>query len=335
MSRAFVPLLVVLALMPAAHALASSPSVRTDHLQSRLVAETTAAVPGTTLTLGLLLEHDPHWHTYWRNPGDSGLPTKLEFELPEGVVAAPIAWPHPRRFELAQIANYGYEERRLLPVTITLPAGYAAATLPVRAKAAWLVCEEVCIPGKAQYAFELPVATTATADARWSADFAAARADAPQDGSATLAISEDGDDIVLSLPDPAATPARWQWFPESPGLVANTAGPLWQRAPTGWQARWTKDAYFTALPTGAAFVASDESAASDVAAPRAWRFAGIGAAIAPTPSTTAMPVEDPPKPFPTWLMTFVAVLIAATIAVVLRATRPRRASPARPEETPR
>src|SRR5688572_8427978 len=131
MNRPLSHAMFALAVLSAASAQASSDPVRTDHLQSRLVAETTAAVPGTTLTLGLLLEHDPHWHTYWRNPGDSGLPTEIDFVLPDGVVVAPIAWPHPHRFEVAEIVNYGYEGRRLLPVAITIPADYAAATLPV------------------------------------------------------------------------------------------------------------------------------------------------------------------------------------------------------------
>src|SRR5687768_14820577 len=109
--------------------LAFASPVQTHHLTSQLVAESTAAVPGTPLTLGLLLEHDPHWHTYWRNPGDSGLPTELALSLPAGVAAAPIAWPHPQRFELSGIVNFGYGGRRLLPVSITIPAGYAAPTL--------------------------------------------------------------------------------------------------------------------------------------------------------------------------------------------------------------
>ena len=140
MIRPLALLILFTALLAPATAAAST-TVRTDHLQSRLVAESTAAVPGTRLTLGLLLEHDPHWHTYWRNPGDSGLPTVLEFTLPDGVVAEPIAWLHPQRFELSGIVNFGYGERRLLPVTIAIPADYAATTLPVRAKASWLICE--------------------------------------------------------------------------------------------------------------------------------------------------------------------------------------------------
>jgi len=261
-------LILLIALMvPATAAAEASQPVRTDHLQSRLVAEKTVAVPGTRLTLGLLFEHDPHWHTYWRNPGDSGLPTRLELTLPDGVVAEPIAWPHPQRFELADIINFGYDQRRLLPVTIVIPADYAAPSLPVRAAARWLVCEDECIPGKAEYAFELPVAPSADVDARWIDDFATARADLPREAAATLAVAEDADAIALTLVglDADATPAQWQWFPETPKLVANGAQPQWQRAGDGWRARWPKSEYFTTIPADVAMVAVDRDG-------MAWRF---------------------------------------------------------------
>ncbi len=264
-SRALLALLAVL-LVPATARPASDP-VRTDHLDSRLVAQAAAAVPGQTLTLGLLLEHDPHWHTYWRNPGDSGLPTRIELDLPEGVVAGPIEWPHPERFELADIVNFGYGGRRLLPVTLTVPADYAASSLPIRASASWLICEIECIPGEAGYALDLPVAASAADDARWSDDFAAARAALPQSATASLAIAEGSDAIALALSglDAGAPPTQWQWFPETPEVFANGALPEWQRTADGWQARWRKSEYFTQLPADIALVAVD-------GAGTAWRF---------------------------------------------------------------
>jgi thiol:disulfide interchange protein DsbD len=274
-------------LAAATAATAASPPVRTDHLQSRLVAGTTAAVPGTRMMLGLLLEHDPHWHTYWRNPGDSGLPTELELTLPDGVLAEPIAWPHPQRFELAEIVNFGYGGRRLLPVSITIPAGYAAPSLPVRATASWLICEVECIPGEAEYALELPVAATADTDPRWAQDFAAARADLPQPATATLTVAEDDGAILLALQglDPAATPSQWQWFPETADVLANGALPQWQRAGKSWQARWSKSAYFTALPADVALVAVGEDGS-------ARRFAGQAAPLAAMPPSSPAAAGD-------------------------------------------
>ncbi|GHE38901.1 protein-disulfide reductase DsbD family protein [Vulcaniibacterium thermophilum] len=279
MRRAFARWVLAAGLLVPAIAGAASPPVRTDHLQSRLVAETTAAVPGTTLTLGLLLEHDPHWHTYWRNPGDSGLATTIALTLPAGVTAEPIAWPHPQRFELSGIVNFGYGGRRLLPVTIAVPADYAAPTLPVRAAANWLICEVECIPGKAEYAFELPVAAKAGIDARWSADFAAARADQPRASTATLALAADADAIALSLRglQAEAAPPQWQWFPETAEVFANGAAPQWQRTADGWQARWPKSEYFTALPEEVALVAVDGAGS-------AWRFAASTAGAAASPA---------------------------------------------------
>ena len=338
MTRPSVLLLLAAALFAPALASAASPPTSTHHLRSQLVAESTAAVPGTTLTVGLLFEHEPHWHTYWRNPGDSGLATELELVLPDGVVASPIAWPHPHRFELAQIVNYGFEGRRLLPVDIAIPADYAAASLPVRAKASWLICEEggECIPGKAEYAFELPVAATAESDARWTDDFAAARADAPAPSAAKLAVALDGDHIVLDLADSVATPARWTWIPETPEVVANTAGPQWQRVAAGWQARWPRSEYFTTLPSEAAFVALDEAAGD--AAPKAWRFAGIATAAAANPSGAAVAADTGTGGFgrvPTWIFAIAAVLFAVTIALVIRAASSRKTSPSRSEESDR
>jgi thiol:disulfide interchange protein DsbD len=290
MIRLLASLALLSALLAPAIAGAASAPVRTDHLQSRLVADATAAVPGTPLTLGLLLEHDPHWHTYWRNPGDSGLPTEIELTLPDGVVAAPIAWPHPQRFVLSDIVNFGFGGRRLLPITLTIPAGYSASTLPVRAAAKWLICEVECIPGKAEYAFELPVATQATVDARWSGDFDAARADLPRDSTARLAVAESADAVVLTVQglEDAATPAQWTWFPEVPEVVANGATPQWQRTADGWQARWPKSEYFTAMPQAVAMVAVDGQGL-------AWRFAATGEGVAggspASPATASTALE--------------------------------------------
>ncbi len=271
MIRPFALLLLSATLLaPAGAVAAASPPVRTDHLQSTLVAEATAVVPGTRAMLGLLLEHDPHWHTYWRNPGDSGIPTRLELDLPDGVVAAPIAWPYPQRFEVSGIPNFGYGGRKLLPVELTIPADYAAKSLPVRASASWLVCEVECIPGKATYAMELPVAREAGADARWAADFAAARASLPRAAEANVTVVEEADAIGFTLRGGEASPERWQWFPETVEVVANSEQPQWQRTADGWRARWPKSEYFTALPAEIALVAVDGEG-------RAWRFATAAA----------------------------------------------------------
>ncbi|MBS0608939.1 MAG: protein-disulfide reductase, partial [Proteobacteria bacterium] len=100
---------------------ASAASVQTEHVRAELVAQAPEGVgPGKPLQLGLLFTHTPEWHTYWRNPGDSGLPTQLAWQLPAGLDAGEIAWPVPRKIPIGHLANYGYEGQVLLPVPVTV-----------------------------------------------------------------------------------------------------------------------------------------------------------------------------------------------------------------------
>lgn len=126
---------------------APSAVVTTPQVRAELVAHAPDGVgPGRTLQLGLAIRHQPHWHTYWRNPGDSGLPTTLEWQLPAGFAAGEIEWPTPKKLPVGPLMNYGYEGELLLPVTVQVPADFQGAALSVRLKADWLVCKDVCIP---------------------------------------------------------------------------------------------------------------------------------------------------------------------------------------------
>jgi thiol:disulfide interchange protein DsbD len=136
----------------------SAQPVKTEHVTAELVAERGAVQPGEPLRIGLLLQHIPHWHTYWRNPGDSGLPTTLSWTLPAGSQAGEIDWPAPKRLPIGPLVNYGYEGELLLPLSYTPPAdARPGSTLSLQAKATWLVCRDVCIPESATLTLQLPV----------------------------------------------------------------------------------------------------------------------------------------------------------------------------------
>lgn len=223
---------------------------RTDHLDSQLVAEADATVPGTPLRIGLWLRHDPHWHTYWVNPGDSGIPTALEVHAPEGVEVGAIDWPVPDRFELAGIINYGYGDQALLPLTLNIPADFSSDTLHIEAEARWLICEVECIPGKALYRLALPVKARSAPDPRWQADFAWADARIPQPSeSLRMVASMDGETVILELGGhlPAGI-ETWTLLPRTPKVVANPAPATWTASAQGWRIGWQQSEYFSGLP---------------------------------------------------------------------------------------
>lgn len=127
-----------------------------------LVADTTAIVPGQPFQVGLLLDQAPTWHTYWQYPGDAGIPTTIEWTLPEGFTASPIQWPLPHHtIEPGDLEVFAYDGKVLLIVTITPPAKIAESTVSLKASAQWLVCAEICVPGNANLDLALPVAATA------------------------------------------------------------------------------------------------------------------------------------------------------------------------------
>ncbi|MDQ8038181.1 MAG: protein-disulfide reductase DsbD family protein [Pedobacter sp.] len=224
---------------------AASLELRTDHLRSQLVSASNTATPGQTLKLGLLLQHDEHWHTYWKNAGDSGNATTLTFSLPVGVTASEIEWPLPERLPVQGLVNYGYSHRVLLPVTLSVPTNFSSKTLDITLKADWLVCMEECIPGEGEYKLSLPVQTAAASSSEWAKDFerSATRQPKTATGSATYHIQGDMLTVDFSGDLPADF-SSWLFFPEIPQHITNAATPEWKKTDTGWQARLPVSEYF-------------------------------------------------------------------------------------------
>lgn len=166
-------------LSPTASA-ASSGWVQSTHLKAELVSEYRQLQPGQTVSLALHTEHEPHWHTYWLNPGDSGLATSIDWQLSDGVTAGPIQWPTPKAISIPPLVNYGYEHQISLLTQITLPADYSATSLQLVANVDWLVCKEICIPASAELRLSLPVAATAELSDDVVPLFVNARAAIPQ-----------------------------------------------------------------------------------------------------------------------------------------------------------
>ncbi|MEG1968602.1 MAG: thioredoxin family protein [Burkholderiaceae bacterium] len=194
-------------------------------VKAELIAASTAAVPGQTLELGVRLLHDPHWHSYWQVPGDSGLPTRIEWKLPAGWSAGAIEWPHPGRMPTGPLVNYGYEGELLLPSAIQVPTSAQPGTrVTLAARVEWLMCEKVCIPGEADLTLTIPVAATASPSPS-AALFAKTRSLIPQALKGTSAKAEiDGTRIRLQLTLPAGKPVRsLEFFPLEEGRIEAAA----------------------------------------------------------------------------------------------------------------
>ena len=147
----------VLAAQNSSKAVVTTPQVRAE----LLAHAPDGADPGKTVWLGLQLTHQPDWHTYWRNPGDSGLPITVQWTLPEGISAGEIAWPLPKKIPIGNLANYGFDGTVLLPVPLTISQdfkpGLANNEIEVKLKANWLVCRKECIPEEGEFALKVPV----------------------------------------------------------------------------------------------------------------------------------------------------------------------------------
>jgi len=268
-------------------AVAFAAPVKTEHVEAELVADRTALVPGEPTTVALRLAIAPGWHTYWRNPGDSGLPTTIAWQLPAGVSAGPIEWPAPQALPVGPLVNYGYEGEVLhlveLKATPALPSGNAT----LKARADWLVCRETCIPDGADLTLVLPVGKNAQPDPKWGAAIAAARAAMPQPLAGwKVAAQGSGQSIALKLQAPAGAPdpGALQFFPYAENLVEPSGA---QR-----QAR-DGDGYSLALPVSSTFVARPDRLAGVIAA--AGGFAG-GAHAATLDAAFTGTVAAGPKP---------------------------------------
>ena len=262
-----------------------SDTVVTPRVQAQLVALAPEGIaPGKPLELGLRIQHQPEWHTYWKNAGDSGLPTQLDWLLPRGMHPADIDWPAPQQIRVSDMLNYGYEGTVLLPVTVDVDADFRPApdgTATFELRASWLVCRVECIPEEGQFLLQLPVDVPET---QWASEFAAAHARAPlalPQAQAQFQVLPGEDRVglrVQGLPS-AAHGKILAFYPEAADTFVHAAvlGKDWQQAWEGnvWTATLPLSSMRGSTPNALSFVLGVPGEGSDVAhAPptQSWRL---------------------------------------------------------------
>lgn len=123
-----------------------------------LLHEEASIQPGHPFWVAIQLDIQDHWHTYWKNPGDAGMPLMVDWELPEGFEASPLTWPTPKRFSLASSTGFGYEGKAVFLVQITPPSSHPESEIALSASARWVVCSDsTCLPGDEKQTIRLPV----------------------------------------------------------------------------------------------------------------------------------------------------------------------------------
>ncbi|MEN9779017.1 MAG: hypothetical protein RL014_165 [Pseudomonadota bacterium] len=271
--------------------------VVTPQVRAELLAHAPQGIaPGQPLQLGLQITHQPEWHTYWKNPGDSGLPTTLDWTLPAGLKAGEIVWPTPKKIPIGTLANYGYEGTVLLPVPVTIGADFkpAGERIDIALRAAWLVCRKECIPEEGEFRITLPVrGSTAVHGAAFDASARATPRNLPGSPSAPDSVRMQGQVRVLDGAievQMAQLPVAWRGktlnlFPETPEVIENAATPQQSWSGAVWNARLPLSAQRSNSPPTMAWVVASGAEAwrTELKVVGTWPQAAAPAAATPLP----------------------------------------------------
>lgn len=190
-----------------------------------LASEQARIAPGQDFWIGVSFSLDPGWHVYWVNPGDSGEPPRVTWKLPADFQAGSLQWPRPERITLPSLVDYGYRGSVLLMAPIHVaPAARTGLPAELGADVSWVVCREVCVPGKARLGISLPVTRHAEIDAIRRTVFEAARRrlpkPAPTGWTATARVA--GDRFVITVETGRPMRAA-RFFPLEGQQIANAA----------------------------------------------------------------------------------------------------------------
>lgn len=210
--------------------------VDSGNVKAELVSSVDTVVPGESFWIGLRQDIRPGWHTYWRNPGDSGAPTELIWSLPPGFEAGEIQWPVPKRIPYGPLMNFGYKGEVVFPVEITPPASLAGGMVTLDAKGEWLVCADVCIPEDADLTLTLPVGSDAGRNDRGADLIDTALASVPTSVDIPANARVEDEQIRLTVAVPGLMDGRMtavRYFPFETDVIDNPAEQPWRLADGG------------------------------------------------------------------------------------------------------
>jgi len=214
------------------HAQASTFVAETKQVKARLIASVDAAHPGDEILIGVHQRIIPHWHTYWKNPGDSGLATTIDYDLPAGTSVGEIQWPTPGLITLGPVNNYGYENEVTLLTSVTIPEELVAGgVFPVKAKVKWLVCKEICIPQHVDLALDIPLVSSDADTGQGSPLIKTAQASLPETIPWPVNLRQSKEILSLRITDArlrSSAIKTVRFYPEEWGRISYVAEQLWR-----------------------------------------------------------------------------------------------------------
>ena len=213
-----------------------------EPVTASLLAEPSIETSGSAIWLVLRLQHAPGWHTYWVNPGDSGLATAVDWSLPQGWQQPVPEWPMPERIAVGPLMNFGYEGDLWVPWRLELPEAAKSGKYAIKAQVRWLMCSDVCIPGEAslEYALKLPIASQQPSpqmrEALEKLPQKTLRAVFRRDGERLILMPQASGDAAKASDTVKLSPAQSiQYFPQQAGWMLN---PAKQTVETDAQGNW-------------------------------------------------------------------------------------------------
>jgi thiol:disulfide interchange protein DsbD len=211
-----------------------SEAVDTGKVVAQLVSSHHSAPAGSTIQVALRTVLDDKWHTYWRNPGDSGEPVQIDWTLPEGVSAGDIIWPLPYAIPTGPIINYGFEGIPYFPVDITLPAdAQNGEMILIEAGVYYLVCKDVCIPESTDLSLQILIGE-AELNGRWESAISRAVADAPKLGSVNAGVVKTDANVDFTFSNlPEGDYSEAFFFPNDLGVIAPSAPQVLRQGSNG------------------------------------------------------------------------------------------------------
>ena len=203
------------------------------HVHASLVSDVETIAPGQSATVGLFLEIEEGWHVYWLNPGDAGMPTRLEWSLPEGFSTGDLEWPYPEAVAEGPYVTYAYHDEATLLSTLNFPGFLEPGShLTLDAHASWLVCNDICLPEEADLSISFEVSSNSEPNGEWANRFEEVRSRIPAESDVwTATASPHGEGFMLRLHplEGAAIPDSIVFFAIDDSVIDHAAPQLVSR----------------------------------------------------------------------------------------------------------